>query len=165
MKKALAVALAAAGALALVLAVAWASPAAAPAQPVPYSHKVHAGDYQIGCLACHVQAERSPVAGIPSMQRCAGCHKFAGKDKPAVQAVMKAVEDEKPLEWVRVYRLPDHVYFTHERHVAAKLACQECHGPVQAMEAVRQEAPLTMGWCLGCHEKKQASRDCWTCHK
>jgi hypothetical protein len=123
------------------------------------------GTNEIGCTSCHVYAGRSPVAGIPSTERCAGCHKYIGKDKPAVQAVLKANDDGKAIEWVRVYHLPDHVFFTHERHLAAKLRCQECHGPVEAAQAVRQEAPLTMGWCLGCHEKKQAARDCLTCHK
>ncbi len=137
----------------------------APAQPVSFSHKVHAGDNLIGCTYCHAYAERAPLAGIPSMARCQGCHQYVGEDKPAVRAVLEAFERGERIEWVRVHRVPDHVYFTHERHVAAGIACAECHGPVETMESVRQVAPLTMGWCLDCHEKKQASTDCLTCHK
>jgi Cytochrome c7 and related cytochrome c/Class III cytochrome C family len=149
---------------------------AAPEQPFRFSHKVHAGDARIGCTSCHAYAERGPVAGVPSMARCNGCHKFVKEDRqdPKLDAELKALrkvldkvaEDGKPVEWVRVHRVPDHVFFTHQRHVVtAKLACQECHGPVETMEAVRQVAPLTMGWCLGCHEQKKGPTDCWACHK
>ncbi len=168
MRTALAPALAAvAGALA---GCGWSAPPA-PAQPIRFSHKVHAGDNIIGCTSCHAYAEHSPVAGIPSMQRCQGCHKFVKQDPQdpqmtrEIQALLAKLDEGKPIEWVRVYRVPDHVYFTHERHVRAGLRCQQCHGEVQTMEAVRQAAPLTMGWCLECHHARKAPTDCWTCHK
>jgi len=140
-------------------------PPAPPQQPVPFSHKVHAGDNRIGCLMCHVYAERSPVAGVPSMARCAGCHRFVGQDKPAVQQVMQASTEGKPIEWLQIYRLPDHVFFTHERHLAVGLVCTSCHGEVAAMEVMTQVSPLTMGWCVDCHRSRQAPIDCLTCHK
>ncbi len=163
---------------ALALFGAWRSPAP-PEQPIRFSHKVHAGDNLIGCTACHGYAERGPVAGIPSMARCQGCHKFVKADEhdPAVTAEIKALlqklEEGTAIEWVRVHRVPDHVYFTHQRHVLAGVRCQECHGEVERMETMRQVSPLTMGWCLECHQRKQAERpaeragltDCWTCHK
>jgi hypothetical protein len=150
-----------------------------PAQPIRFSHRIHAGDAAIGCTSCHVYAERGPVAGIPSMARCQGCHKFVKEDPQNP----KIAEELKPLlqhlragtviEWVRVHRVPDHVYFTHQRHVLAGVRCQECHGPVERMEVVRQVAPLTMGWCLECHQRKQREQpaararltECTTCHK
>jgi hypothetical protein len=141
------------------------APPAPVKQPVAFSHKVHAGDNQIGCGTCHAYAAHSPIAGIPSAQRCAGCHKFVDKDKPEIQLVNQAFENGKPLEWMRVYRVPDHVYFTHERHVGAGLKCQQCHGAVEQMEVLTREAPLTMGWCLDCHHTLNASTDCLTCHK
>jgi hypothetical protein len=151
----------------------------APEQPIKFSHKVHAGENRIGCIACHAYADRGPVAGIPSMARCQGCHKFVkeDKEKPAVTAEIKALlpilAEGTVIEWNRVHRVPDLVYFTHERHVLAGVRCQECHGEVEQMEVVRQVSPLTMGWCLRCHKSKQAERpvelakltDCWTCHK
>lgn len=162
----------------LVASSATAAPSAGPAQPIRFSHRVHATDAAIGCTACHVYAERGPVAGIPSMARCQGCHKFVKEDpeRPQITAELKPLlqilRDQKPIAWVRVNRLPDHVYFTHERHVRAGVRCQECHGEVQQMEVVRQVAPLTMGWCLECHHRKQrevAGRErlteCVTCHK
>ncbi len=151
----------------------------APAQPIRFSHRIHAGVNRIGCPVCHSYAALGPVAGIPSMNRCQGCHKFVKQDPqdPAItaqiQALEKYVEDDKPIEWVRVHRLPDHVFFTHERHIRAGLDCKQCHGEVAQMDEARQVAPLTMGWCLECHRRKQAERpaeraaltDCLTCHK
>ncbi len=153
--------------------------AAAPAQPIPFSHRIHAGDAMIGCTSCHVYAERGPVAGVPSMARCQGCHKFVREDPehPQIDAQLKPLgtllRGEKAIEWVRVTRLPDHVYFTHERHVLGGVRCQECHGEIEKMDVVRQVAPLTMGWCLECHHRKQREKpadrrkltECVTCHK
>jgi hypothetical protein len=153
-----------AAALAVALEFACAAPPP-PVQPLPFSHKVHAGVNKIGCRYCHVYAEHSTVAGIPSMQRCFGCHKFVSRNKPEVQKVIKTYQEDKVFEWVRVYRVPDHVFFTHERHIAAGLACQTCHGQVQDMDVVRQASPLTMGWCVDCHRQRHAPTDCWTCHK
>jgi hypothetical protein len=151
----------------------------APVQPIKFSHRVHAGANRIGCQVCHSYVERGPVAGVPSMARCQGCHKFVKEDKqdPAITAEIKALlqhlDDEKPIEWIRVHRLPDHVFFTHERHVRSGVECRECHGDVEQMEVMRQVSPLTMGWCLSCHQRKQAERpverarltECLTCHK
>jgi hypothetical protein len=155
-----------------------AAPAEGPAQPIRFSHRIHAGEALIGCTSCHVYAERGPVAGIPSMARCQGCHKFVKEDpeKPAItqelKPLLQLLREQKVIEWVRVTRVPDHVYFTHARHVRAGVRCQECHGPVEKMDVVHQVAPLTMGWCLECHHRKQreaAGRErlteCVTCHK
>ena len=163
---------------AALLAASAAAGDAGPAQPIRFSHKIHATDAAIGCTSCHVYAERGPVAGIPSMARCLGCHKFVKEDPehPDLDKELKALaprlKEPTPIAWVRVHRLPDHVFFTHERHVRAGLRCQECHGPVEQMEVVRQVSSLTMGWCLECHHKKQREQagrarltDCVTCHK
>ncbi len=150
-----------------------------PAQPIVFSHRIHAGKAGIGCTSCHGFAERGPVAGIPSMQRCEGCHKFvredpASKEITAQIGVLRAILAQGTvIEWARVHRLPDHVYFTHERHVAAGIRCQECHGEVEQMEVMHQVSPLTMGWCIACHKRKIAEHpagrahllDCWNCHK
>lgn len=151
----------------------------APAQPIHFSHRVHAGDAGMGCTSCHAYAEHSPVAGIPSMARCQGCHRFVKEDKdhPEITAEIKVLleklSDDAVIEWIRVHRVPDHVHFTHQRHVVAGIPCQGCHGEVERMEVVRQVSPLTMGWCLDCHRRKQAERplelarltECLTCHK
>lgn len=136
----------------------------APQQPIAYSHKLHAGDLQINCLFCHDGARRSAIAGVPSVQRCMGCHNAIEKDTPELQKLKAAWDEKKPIEWIRVHKLPEFTRFNHKRHVAAGITCQSCHGEVQTMEVVRQVAPLTMGWCIECHQQRQASLDCLTCH-
>lgn len=167
-----------AGALAIAGAGAAQGPAGPP-QPIRFSHRIHAGEAAIGCTSCHVYAERGPVAGVPSMARCQGCHKFVKEDpeRPAIarelEPLLDALRRGVAIEWVRVHRLPDHVYFTHQRHVRAGVRCQDCHGDVERMDVVRQVAPLTMGWCLECHHRKQREQpagrarltECVTCHK
>lgn len=168
-----------AAALALAAAGAGHGAEPGPAQPLRFSHRIHAGEAGIGCTSCHVYAERGPVAGIPSMQRCQGCHRFV-KEDPAhpeiteeLRPLLDVLRRGAAVEWVRVHRVPDHVYFTHQRHVRAGVRCQECHGEVEKMDVVRQVAPLTMGWCLECHHRKQREQpgrlarltECVTCHK
>lgn len=149
-----------------------------PPQPVPYSHRLHAGQKGLDCQFCHFNAERGKHAGVPPASICLGCH---GDDKGQVAidseyiktlTMMSDLEDPAAAyadgddldgrdegtmkeggvpHWNRVHLLPDHVYFRHEAHVKAGVSCQTCHGPVQDMEVVYQYAPLTMGWCMDCH--------------
>ncbi len=137
-----------------------------PQQPFHFDHRIHAGKYEIPCQSCHVYADQSTLAGIPTLDKCMGCHRFIDKDKPDVQALAKAVENGTPVAWNRVHRLPDHVFFTHEPHVRFGVKCSTCHGDVAKMEIVHQVAPLTMGWCLQCHHENHVkTTDCLMCHK
>ena len=142
-------------------------PDTAPIQPIAFSHKVHAGDNEIECLYCHVQARRSTSAGVPSVAKCMGCHEEIAVDRPQIALLANYWESKEPIPWIKVHDLPDFVHFTHKRHVAAGLECQECHGPVETMEVVSREAPTEMGLCLACHKDNevQFGTDCWTCHK
>jgi Cytochrome c7 and related cytochrome c len=135
-----------------------------PPQPLAFSHRLHARDRSIPCLQCHTYARRGPVAGIPSVQRCAQCHLTIAKERPEIVKLLKYWEDKEPIPWLRVHDLPDYVRFTHKRHVLAGVTCQTCHGDVAGMDAAVQTAPLTMGWCLGCHKERQAPTDCLACH-
>jgi hypothetical protein len=139
----------------------------APVGEVPFSHKAHAGDCKIPCLACHAFADQSPVAGIPSGRKCMGCHKFVAKEKPGVRILAARVKAEQPLRWERVFYIPDFIYFSHRAHLRSKekLECKDCHGDIAAQKVVRQERPFTMGQCLTCHQKKKAPRDCTVCHR
>jgi hypothetical protein len=130
-----------------------------PRQPIAYSHATHAGGAQIECTYCHFQAERGRYAGIPPAQVCMNCHTQVLPDNVEVQKVKAAIDNNEPIQWVRVHRLPDHAYFNHSAHVVTgDIECQECHGPVESMGLVRQEEPLTMGWCLDCHRTEQPAR-------
>lgn len=160
-----------------------------PKQPIFYSHKVHAGINQINCEYCHVGAEKSRHALIPSTNVCMNCHKqiaeytgaeqhplvdlegntidgtaeikklyeYAGWDPSKNDYKRDAKTGEilaKPVEWVKIHNLPDHVYFNHSLHVVSgKLACQRCHGGIQEMDEVYQFADLSMGWCVNCHRE------------
>jgi hypothetical protein len=135
------------------------------AQPLDFSHELHAGRLQVACLFCHRHAEVSPVAGIPSMQVCMSCHQSMSSHSPGAQRLQQYWDDGRPVPWVRLQRLPDFVYFTHEMHLAAGLQCANCHGNVEAVSETPRAATYEMGWCLTCHRQREAPQDCWTCHK
>lgn len=136
-----------------------------PEQPIPFSHKLHAGDKKIPCQYCHSAARRSITSGIPPLNTCMGCHKLVATDKEPIKKITEHYKNNDPIQWVKVHDLPDFVRFSHKIHVTgAKLECQECHGPVETMDVVEQLAPLQMGWCVGCHKEKNAKLDCMTCH-
>ena len=133
-------------------------------QPIAFSHRQHVTEIGIDCQFCHVYARRGPVAGIPSVQTCVGCHRVILNEQPEIQKIMQFWEDEAPIPWVRVHDLPDYVRFTHKRHFAAGLGCETCHGDVGQMEIAEQVESLSMGWCLSCHDNRQAPSDCLVCH-
>ncbi len=141
-----------------------------PRQPIFFRHDVHAGQARIPCMYCHSTAAVSSEPGIPSVQTCFGCHLMIGGSTPAHEAQIQKVRDawgnNKPPEWVRIHALPGFVHFPHLRHIKAlgSESCSTCHGDVRAMPQVYQVAPLTMGWCIGCHMQKQVTRDCLICH-
>ena len=134
------------------------------AQPIAFSHAHHVTEIGIDCQFCHAYARRGPVAGIPSVQRCAGCHRVVLNEQPEILKVLEYWENEEPIPWVRVHDLPDYVRFTHKAHVRADVACDTCHGNVAEMEAAVQVESLSMGWCVSCHEDRGATRDCLACH-
>jgi len=135
-----------------------------PAQPIPFSHKIHAGDYQIDCRFCHRHAEAGPVAGVPDQALCRACHLHIATESPAIKQLMGFWERGEPIPWVRLHQVPDHVYFPHMMHLRAKVECSYCHGNVSSMTQLTRVASLKMGWCLNCHRDNKASIDCWTCH-
>ena len=126
-----------------------------PIQPIAFSHKLHAGDNNINCLYCHSSADKSKVAGIPTATTCMNCHTKILPDSPEVQKIVKAIEEDKPIEWVKVNDVPDHVAFNHSRHVKAGVNCNTCHGEVESMEKISQFSNFSMGSCVSCHRTHQ----------
>lgn len=130
-----------------------------PDQPIAFSHKLHAGINQINCLYCHAGAEKSKVAGIPPVSTCMNCHKGVqeGQTPQGTEEIKKiyaAYENNKPIQWVKIHNLPDHVYFNHSQHVVTgKVECQKCHGPIETEDQVHQFTSLSMGWCVNCHRE------------
>jgi cytochrome c551/c552 len=150
-----------------------------PVQPIFYSHKVHAGINQISCLYCHSNALDSKHATVPPLNVCMNCHaaindyshgpklyREDGSEVDGTAEIQKLysytgydpktqrynLTGAKPVEWIKIHNLPDHVFFSHAQHTrAGKVQCQTCHGPIQEMNEVKQFAPLSMGWCINCH--------------
>jgi len=138
-----------------------------PVQPIKYSHQLHAGVMKIDCQYCHGGAYKSKNATIPSLNVCMNCHKTVKTESPEIHKIYDALGYDpattkydstkaKPIQWVRVHNLPDLAYFNHSQHVkVGKIKCQQCHGPIQEMQEVRQYAPLTMKWCIQCHKRTE----------
>jgi mono/diheme cytochrome c family protein len=134
----------------------------APTQPIAYSHLVHAGQYEIQCEYCHTGVMHSKNANIPSANICMNCHSGI-LNKPGttevseeIMKIYEAVENNQPIEWVRIHNLPDLAYFNHAQHYnVGNIECQTCHGPIEEMEVVSQFSNLTMGWCIDCHRTNE----------
>jgi len=148
-----------------------------PEQPIKFSHKIHAGLDKIDCNYCHSSARHSKTSGIPSLNVCMNCHKaidgsngktfmYNGTEYSMTEEIQKLYDhldynkdtqvygdNPTPVKWIKVHNLPDHVFFSHQQHVVAgKQQCQTCHGKIQDMDVVAQDAPLTMKWCIQCHQ-------------
>ena len=139
----------------------------APVQPIDFSHQIHATDNDIPCMYCHAYAAKSTSAGVPSVEKCMGCHKAIATDRPEIQKLTGYWNRKEPIPWVKVHDVPDFVYFPHKRHIQAGLECQQCHGEIQTMARVTRVSSLKMPWCVDCHTEREVDhgRDCWTCHK
>ncbi|HQH26656.1 MAG TPA: cytochrome c3 family protein [Oligoflexia bacterium] len=135
-----------------------------PLQPVAYSHRTHVEKLGMECQYCHFGVNKSAHAVIPSVDSCMGCHASVRSDLPEVQKLKNYWEQKKPVEWIPVSNLPEHVRFSHERHVRAGVACYICHGQVNKMDVVEKASSLKMGFCLSCHRESGAVNDCGACH-
>ena len=167
------------------------TPAHAPVQPIFFNHVIHAGSFGIACQYCHADARRGVFAGVPSVERCMGCHKIIGaQDNPEIKKIHDYWNRREPIPWVRVFKVPEFTYFPHKPHIGAGVECQTCHGPIERMPRVGADdlhpkitndlvnlvrprpvqRRFTMGWCIDCHrrenatKKTQAPLDCVTCH-
>lgn len=122
-----------------------------PKQPVPYSHKLHAGDLGIDCRYCHVGVEVSATAMVPPTATCMNCHKLILPNSEKLLPIRESFATGKPMEWVKVHKVGDYAYFNHSIHVNRGVGCESCHGNIAQQEVVEQKQPLSMGWCLQCH--------------
>ncbi len=137
-----------------------------PDQPIPYSHKQHAGQLQINCKYCHTGVDKSRHASVPPLNICMNCHLVVKTDSPHIQKLTEAYNSGKSIAWNKVNLLPDHVKFNHAPHIKAGKDCTVCHGNVAEMEKVKQVQSLSMGFCVNCHREKEnhAPINCSTCH-
>jgi hypothetical protein len=161
--------------LAIALGAGCASPAAAPSQPLPFDHALHATvelDHgPLVCGDCHPGAERGTRAGLPALSRCLHCHVRPQGDPPseAEREVRAAAAAGGPFRWIQVTRNPGHVRFSHGAHVTvAGMTCADCHGDVTAWTApptAPEPGLVSMTACLTCHRARGAPTDCGTCHQ
>ena len=150
-----------------------------PVQPIQFSHKHHAGEYEIDCQYCHSGTDVAAPAGVPSVELCMGCHQQFPPSYDELEGIRTLKEDweaKRPTEWIQIHRLPEYVQFRHNRHIQAGFDCQTCHGPVEEMDKVYlvpdthiwpwllPTQKLEMGWCINCHRENGASQDCYVCH-
>ena len=159
-------------------------------QPINFPHNTHVQTYKIDCQYCHADARRSEYAGLPSVERCMGCHKIIGaQDNPEIAKIHDYARRGASIPWVRIFKVPEFTHFPHKPHVRADIACQTCHGPIERMPVVGGDTgpaltndlarlvglkppqrPFTMGWCVECHRRENEGRgmhaplDCVACH-
>jgi hypothetical protein len=159
-----------------------------PPQPIEFPHSTHV-NLGVQCLYCHPGALRGPSPGLPTQNKCWGCHqqieKTFSSEKLAI--LVEHVQNNEPIQWVPVVQVPDFVHFTHRPHIAAGLNCETCHGNMSQVEIARNPQVFNMGFCLNCHknrtednalnnptndpqtsallhEKRTKLTDCGTCH-
>jgi hypothetical protein len=138
----------------------------APVQPLPFSHRFHMDLSLLECRDCHVQADAGKLMTFPSTEICMSCHRSTPAGVPSLQKLAALAATGTPIPWVRVYQLPDYVYWQHDVHLRPDITCANCHGPVDERDVLAQETNiLTMDGCVGCHEKRQVFMDCGDCHE
>ncbi len=135
-------------------------------QPIAFSHKLHA-ESGVQCARCHTHATTKDQAGIPNAKDCIACHrgfqKEGQKDSATLQTLAKY--ETMPIAWVRIYKLPGFVFFSHASHLNAKATCATCHGEVQTRDVLGKEKSISMASCIDCHRERKASTECNYCHE
>jgi glucose dehydrogenase len=137
-------------------------PPAAPVQPVPFSHGLHA-TAGMKCDDCH-QSSKNGGLQIPTAAECMTCHQAVMKTSPAIQKLAQLQKEDQALSWIRVYKLPSFVLFSHQKHTDAKVSCEVCHGAVSEFDVLRQEKEISMVSCINCHKLRKVSTSCGLCH-
>lgn len=140
-------------------------PQQGPEQPIPYSHKLHAGRMKLECKKCHPNPDPGEKMTIPAPTLCMECHSAIKTESPAIQKLTEAAEGKRDLKWIRVYQIPSYVRFSHRAHIEAKGTCTECHGPVAERDRLHREKDISMKSCMACHMARNASTDCTYCHE
>jgi Zn ribbon nucleic-acid-binding protein len=135
-----------------------------PAQPVPFSHKQHAGTLKMPCEYCHTPSRSGETLLIPRASFCMQCHQAIATDNPGVQKLAEYAKTDRTIPWVRIYELPSFVSFSHKVHLQHGATCEQCHGAVAERVQLFKESDTSMAACVNCHRAKQASTDCSTCH-
>ena len=139
-------------------------PLAVAPQPIAFSHKKHAAS-GLSCVQCHASATEKDQAGLPNAEQCLVCHDTMMSDSPEVKKLAEAHRRGEKVKWVRVYQVPDFVFFSHASHLKAGQQCATCHGLVDQRDVLAKEISTGMTSCMNCHAARKASNDCSLCHQ
>jgi len=135
-----------------------------PEQPIAFSHRLHVNVKAIQCEFCHPYVGRSNHPGLPPVEKCLYCHNYIIANFPEIRKEHQYYDTGTPTPWRKVFYLPEHVLFNHQRHIRQEIACQSCHGAVERQDRLRGEF-FRMGFCVGCHRERNVNLDCWlACH-
>lgn len=137
---------------------------AAPAQPIPFNHQLHVGTAKLQCNDCHEPNRGGSTLAIPQPSKCMLCHAAIATDKPAIKELTEKAKNNELVSWVRIYRVPSFVTFSHKTHTDAGATCEGCHGPVAQRTVMSEEKNLHMAGCISCHQQAGAPSTCDTCH-
>lgn len=141
------------------------TPQPGPTQPIPFSHKLHAGAQNLKCATCHKNPDPGERMGLATAALCMQCHEDVKADSPAIQKLAGFAKDKREIKWARVYEIPSYVFFSHRAHLEAGASCAECHGEVKELEQMYKVKEINMASCMNCHQAKSAPTDCTYCHE
>lgn len=137
-------------------------------QPIPFDHNLHVDEQGLECTLCHVQVMTQEQASLPVNEICGECHSEETTGSEADKKLLGYIAEKREIPWQRIYRVPDHVFFSHRRHTAAgKIGCESCHGDVKKLKKPPRYPLIspTMDNCMNCHEKNNVDNDCLSCHR
>ena len=135
-------------------------------QPISFNHKKHVAQ-GMECITCHPHFKGQTFSGMPQLAICLECHKDPVTQNPEEEKIRQTQKEAKEIHWKRLYQQPDHVFFSHRRHVVlGKMECKNCHGDIGQSERPPSKpwVKMTMSWCMDCHAKKKVTNDCLVCH-
>lgn len=138
-------------------------------QPIAYNHKIHIETVGLQCIDCHISVEHKTSATIPSKEICQNCHSGDPlTESEEEKKLLTYINEGKEIPWIKIYNIPDHVYFSHRRHVIrGEISCTECHGNINEMTnpVSAQFKKISMKNCMNCHKKRKVTNDCLACHR
>lgn len=143
-------------------------PAENVSQPIQFNHQKHVKDAGLECTVCHELYQTGPRSGLPALETCLGCHDGTTTGSAEEKKLVELAARTPPPGFRKLFRLPDHVYYSHRRHVVvAGLACETCHGGIAATTAppTRPLVRITMDGCLACHARQGVQTGCTPCHR
>lgn len=140
-------------------------PNSGPVQPIPFSHKQHAGTLKLPCEFCHALSRTGETVAIPQATMCMNCHQTMDTSDAGVQKLAAYAKSGSTIPWVRIYQLPSFVTFSHKTHLTHGITCQQCHGDVAQQVRLYKVTDISMAACMKCHQATKASISCDTCHQ